>query len=81
MFKDSCIYCHHPRNRRMMQTDSPVHCEEGRDVKISEQQKSGQPAFQQTTVSMETCNKDTKKKSLLIYPCHATDTLFKYHHL
>lgn len=46
-------------------TDSPVHCEEGWDVIISEQQKSGQPAFQETTVSMETCNKNTKNESFL----------------
>lgn len=66
--RNECTYCHHPRKWRVTQTGSPVHCEEGGDVVISEQQKSGQPAFQQTPVGMETCNKNTKNQSPLIYP-------------
>ena len=77
---NSCIYCHHPWNRSVTLTDTPVHCEKGRDIIISEQQKSGQPAFQKATVSMETC-KTKRKNPQKGVSSFILITLFKYHHL
>lgn len=52
---------------------APVHGEEGGDAVVPEQQQGGQPALQQTLVSMEPCSKHTAHLYHLLFCQYITN--------